>query len=423
MKSLLSLTMFLVSFAVYALTPVPAEKQAKRITYINANIHVGNGEVFENAMLSFVEGKIDQIGHSNTANSTEVVDLQGKHIYPGFILTNTDLGLIEISSVKATVDTAETGSLNPNVRSIIAYNTDSERIPAMRFNGILLAQTTPQGGLVSGTSSVVQLDAWNWQDAVVKQDDAVHVNWPAQWSKKFDFSTFTLELKKDEKYAEKINKVKDLFNDAKHSTDPDNLKLNSVKTTFTGAKKIYIHSNNPKAIIESITFFKSIGLENLVLVTAQAASLVIDFLKQSKIPVILTGVHGLPQKQDDSIDAAYQLPALLNQAGILTSLSYGGSMSSRNLAFTAGTTVAYGNTPEDALTMITLNPAKILGIDKNYGSLELGKSATFFISDGDALDMRGNIITAAYIDGRKIDLFGQQQELFERFKKKLSINQ
>jgi len=108
----------------------------------------------------------------------------------------------------------------------------------------------------------------------------------------------------------------------------------------------------------------------------------------------------------------------LIDAGILTALSYPGSMSSRNLAFTAGTTVAYGNDVTEALSMITLNAAKILGIDDKYGSLEIGKSATFFISDGDALDMRSNLIKEAYIDGRQIELNTRQQELYQRYKYK-----
>ncbi|WP_223789448.1 amidohydrolase family protein [Marinicella meishanensis] len=419
MKSLFLTTLLFIMGPASALPPAPNDAPPAEQVFINANIHVGNGQVLENAQFAIADGKITRAGYYKIAYTGDEIDLQGQHIYPGFILTATNLGLTEVDSFKATLDFNETGQLNPNVRSLIAYNTDSERIPAMRYNGILLAQTTPSGGLVSGTSSVVQLDAWNWEDAVVAADNGLHVNWPAEWAKRFDWSTFSMQLQEDKKYAEKISQIKQLFEEARVDQSQTNMKLNAVKPVFSGDKTVYIHSNSPKAIIESIQYFQSLGIDQPVLVTNQAAEQVLSFIAQSGVSVILTAVHTLPHQSDSSIDAAYALPAKLQKAGILTALSYPGSMSSRNLSFTAGTTVAYGNSATDALQMITLNPAKILGIDGQYGSLEVGKSATFFISQGDALDMRSNRIAAAYIDGREIVLDGRQQALYERFKQKL----
>lgn len=401
----------------FALTPAPHSEAVDAI-YINANIHVGNGQVLENAQFAVQDGKITRAGYYKAAYTGDEIDLKGKHIYPGFILANTNLGLTEINSIRASIDSQETGQMNPNVRSIVAYNTDSERIPTMRFNGILLAQTTPTGGLISGTSSVVQLDAWNWEDAAVKTDDALHVNWPSEWANQFDWSTFTMQLKEDKKYQQKITDIKALFSDAKSDTSKTNVKLNAVNKVLRGEKKVFIHTDNPKSIIESIRYFKSIGVNKPVLVTGQGVESVMAFVKSADIGVILTSVHALPQSTDGSVDSAYRLPAKLIKHGIVTALSSPGSMSSRNLGFTAGTTAAYGNDKATALSMITLNVAKLLGIDKDYGSLEIGKSATFFISEGDALDMRGNLIEAAYIDGRPIELTTRQQKLYERFKKK-----
>lgn len=418
MKKFISTTLLLASMATQALPPKPNDNAPVSEVFINATIHVGNGKVLSNAQLAIEDGKVVRLGHYKAPYTGNEIDLKGKHIYPGFILPNTNLGLTEVDSVKATQDSSETGQINPNVRALVAYNTDSERIPTMRFNGILLAQTTPAGGLVSGTSSVVQLDAWNWEDAAIKADDGMHVNWPAEWAKRFDWATFTMQLKQDKKYQEKVNAIKNLFADAKGDTSNNNVKLNAVKRVLNGQTKLFLHSNNPKAIIEGINHFQSIGVKDLVLVTGQAAGQITDFIAQSGVSVILESVHSLPQLSDHSVDAAYALPAKLQKAGILTALSYPGSMSSRNLAFTAGTTVAYGNSPEQALQMITLNPAKILGVDKSYGSLEIGKSATFFISEGDAMDMRTNVITSAYIDGRPIELHTMQQQLYDRYKNK-----
>ncbi len=418
MKKIITTALLVAGLSAQAITPVPNDQQPVEKVFINANIHVGNGQVLKDAQFAIEDGKITRAGYYKIAYTGDEIDLEGKHIYPGFILTNTNLGLTEVDAVRATVDTRETGQMNPNIRSLTSYNTDSERIPTMRFNGILMAQTTPSGGMVSGTSSVVQLDAWNWEDAVIKADDGLHINWPSEWAKKFDFSTFTMQLKEDKKYAEKVQKIKQLFTDAKADSSNTNVKLNAVKPVFAGEKKVYLHTNNPKSIIEGVQYFQSMGFNDLVLVTDQAAEQVIDFIKDSGISVILQSVHALPHMSDGSVDAAYALPAKLQKAGILTALSYPGSMSSRNLGFTAGTTAAYGNDLNDALSMITLNAAKILGIDAQYGSLEIGKSATFFISEGDALDMRTNRITEAYIDGRPIELHTRQQELYERFKTK-----
>jgi len=415
MKTLLFTLLTLVISQVSAIRPAPADPQEAPQTYINATIHTGDGEVLKNAMMVIQSGQISYLGdYQQNQEKGQVVDLEQQHIYPGFILTNTNLGLTEVDAVRASVDFRETGQMNPNVRTAIAYNADSMRIPTMRFNGILLAQVVPVGGLVSGTSSVMQLDAWNWDDAVIQMDDGLHINWPAQLTKKFDYSSFSMKLEQDKQYPEKVSQIKALFNDAQAGHSPDNLKLNAVATVFSGTKQVYIHTNSPKAIIESLEFMQSIGIKP-VLVTDSAALPVIDFIASTGVPVIVSTVHDLPQRDDSPIENPYRVAVALQQAGILTAISYPGSMSSRNLGFTAGTAVAQGLDQETALTLITLNPAKILKIDKNYGSLAVNKSATFFISNGDALDMSGQQIQAAFIDGRQIDLSGKQQKLYQRY--------
>jgi imidazolonepropionase-like amidohydrolase len=425
MNKLIILLLF-VSINLYALTPEPAGKQEKAVVYHNATIHIGNGKILENATIAFDNGKISRMGHFKMAWQETDIDLKGKHIYPGFILPLTTLGLVEVDSVKATVDSKEVGNLNANVRSIVAYNTDSEIIPTMRFNGVLIAQPTPQGGLVSGLSSIVQLDAWNWEDAAISIDDAIHINWPNRIQAKFDFATFTVKMRKNKNYSKQVAEIKSLFNDAnslyKDKTPSKNLKLNAVKPIFDDKRKVYIHASSSKSIIESINYMQGLGLKNIVLVTSQEVEPVIDFVKKSNVPVIVNGTHELPGNLDKSVDAGYTTAVKLHKAGILVALSYPGTMSARNLSFTAGTLVSYGLQKEQALQMITGNAAKILGIDKKYGTLEVGKSATLIVTEGDALDMRGNVLTSAYIDGRKIILNGRQQELNERFVKKFKLN-
>ena len=136
----------------------------------------------------------------------------------------------------------------------------------------------------------------------------------------------------------------------------------------------------------------------MVLVDGQDSWRVANLLKENNIPVILGRVHSLPPREDDDVDLPYKLPALLKKAGVEYALSIGGTWQTRNLGFMAGTSVGYGLTKEEALESITLSPAKILGIDQTAGSIESGKDATLFITNGDALDMRTAHVENAFIN-------------------------
>ncbi len=420
----------LFAFKANAQVPSPAAPQQRPVMLTGGTAHIGNGEVVENATVIFENGKISSVAAGGTAQDTagyQVVDVKDKHVYPGFILPNTDLGLVEIGAVRATVDNQETGELNPNVRSLISYNTDSELIPTMRFNGILLAQVVPTGGMVPGSSSVVQLDAWNWEDAAVKADDAIHMHWPQRFNLNFDYTTYTVNREPNKQYIEEVRKLETLFSDAMaYNADDDsrvdNLKLKAMQGLFDGTQALHIHGGGAREIIESIRFAKQLGIKKIVLVSGTEASMVKDFLKENDIPVIITNLHELPDMAGDDVDLYYKLPYLLSEAGLLVGMGYARDMiaSARNLAFLAGTAAAYGLDKEKALQIITANNAKILGIDDQAGTLEKGKHATLFVSDGDALDMRGNIIDMAFIDGRKITLDAMQQRLYEKYKEKYS---
>ncbi|GAL66726.1 hypothetical protein JCM19301_3204 [Jejuia pallidilutea] len=158
----------------------PAKPQSEPITIEGATAHLGNGKVINNALIMFEAGKITFIGSANTkiARKGKIIDAKGKHVYPGFIIPNSTLGLVEIDAVRATDDDAEIGTWNPHIRSLIAYNAESKVVESMRPNGVLLGQITPRGSRISGTSSIVQFDAWNWEDAAVKVDDGIHMSWP-----------------------------------------------------------------------------------------------------------------------------------------------------------------------------------------------------------------------------------------------------
>jgi hypothetical protein len=320
-------------------------------------------------------------------------------------------------------DNAETGTLNPNIRAVISYNTDSEYIPTYRFNGVLLAETTPQGGMISGQSSVMELEGWNWEDAAHTVDVGIHINWPPLTRRQFDFNTFTFEETPNRDYDKSIATLTQLFSDAiaynKIATKEANLKLDAMQGLFDGKKILMIHAEEPKEIIESVRFAQKQGVQKITVISGYKSLYVAEFLKDNKIPVILPKTHDLPDRPDEDVDLPYKLPYLLTQAGVVVSISNDGAMhGGRNLGFYAGTAAAYGLSKEEALKTITSNTAKALGIDARVGTLEVGKDATLFVSIGDALDYRTNQLTQAYISGKLVTLPGNQQELFERFSAK-----
>ncbi|HEX8516625.1 MAG TPA: amidohydrolase family protein [Bacteroidia bacterium] len=408
----------------------------KSTLIMNATAHIGNESVIENSVIGIKDGKITLVANAETAKIDqsgyeEIIDAKGKHVYPGFIAPNSTIGLTEIEAVRATNDFRETGTTLPNVRSLIAYNTDSKIIPTVRGNGILMAQITPRGGLVSGTSSVLMLDGWNWEDAAYKADDGIHVNWPRMQSRKYsdDDNIYPAPYEKNKDYTRQAAELKKLLSDARgynetKQKEEKNLRFESLKGLFNGSQALFIHVNNVKEIIEAVNFAKANNISRVSIVGGKESWMVTDLLKENNVSVMVGRVHDLPDRTDDDVDQPYKLPALLHKAGVLFCLNNEGdmeAMGARNLPFLAGTAAAYGLTKEQALMSITLNAAKILGIDKTAGSLETGKDATLFISTGDALDMRGNNVEKAFVKGRSIDLNNDQKDLYEKYKKKYGL--
>ncbi len=403
--------------------PTPAPPQTQGIVIQNATIHVGDGTVIQNGSVAFSDGKITTVDPDNGApTGFRAIDASGKHLYPGFILPNTELGLVEIGAVRASVDAAEKSDFTPEVRTIVAYNTDSHVIPTTRNNGILMAQIAPSGGGISGNTSVVQLDAWNWEDAVLKMDEGLKMSWPLEYLRPRWWLGETGSRPNPE-YAKTIQMIEELMQDAAayaKTTDPmpKNLKLEALKGLFDGSKTLYVQTDRAKAIIKAVGLLERYGVQKIVIIGGGQAWYAKDFLKEHNIPVLIRNVHSLPTTEEEDVDMPFRLPGLLHQAGILVGLEYSRYSSARNLPFFAGTAAAYGLSKEEALMAITLNTAKILGMEDQVGSITVGKDATLFLSEGDALDMRTNLLTHAFIQGREIDLDDKHQMLYRRFKEK-----
>ena len=400
----------------------------KPTLFIGATAHIGNGKVIENSAVSVKENKFDLVADLSVIridpNAFDTIyKVYGKHIYPSFILPNTTLGITEIDAVRATHDYRETGNINPNIRSLIAYNTDSKLTKTVRSNGVLVAQVTPRGGLISGQSSIMYLAGDNWEDAALKADDGIHINWPNSYYNTGWWAEPGM-TKKNKKYQNNIETFQQLFSKARAyalSSNVMDLKMESMVGLFNGTKNLYIHANSASDMRDAINFSEKHEIKNIIIVGGEDAIDIAPYLIEKKIPLILNRVHRLPKSQDSPVDEPFTQAKKLTDLGVLFCLSYEGdmeAMGARNLSFTAGTTVAYGQKYENAVQSITLNTAKILGIDNILGSIESGKNATFFISSGDALDMRTNNIEQAFINGVSIDLNNHQKELFKKYKKK-----
>ena len=392
-----------------------ANLSAQRILLLHGTAHIGNGNVLESAAIGVVNDRITFVKNSLTQTFAKqdwdtIINCNCQHFYPSLVSANNTLGLTEIDAVRATRDFNDVGDWNPHVRAQIAYNVESKVVETVRTNGVLLVQATPRGGWISGSSAVMKLSGWNWEDATVLANDGIHLNWPND----------------PKNYAAQKRAIYHFFELAKtYATDRDDqisdLRLEAMKACFVANKRVYIHAESIQQIVDIIDFVASFQLAYPVIVGGRDAHLVGAKLRDSKIPVMLSRVHTLPSREDDLTFLPYQMPALLKAQGIPFCIQNDGGMqpmNTRNLPFQAGTTMAYGLTAEEALMSVSLSVCQIMGIAKDYGTLEAGKKATFFVSKGPALDMRTNQLTIILVDGKFVPTINFQEQLYLKYRQK-----
>ena len=415
----------------------PAPDQDKSVLIFGAVAHIGNGETIKNSIIGFNDGVLDLVAPSDSNILSEnikkydtVIDATNFHVYPGIIALNTNLGLVEIDAVRASVDDDETGTYLPEIRSIIAYNAESKAVESMRPNGVLLAQVAPNGGIISGKSSVVQFDAWNWEDAVIEYDQGIHINWPSPYTYGRWWLGEDRGLKANKNYSKQIKDLKDFFDKSKANMfikKSMNLKSKAMRPIFDGVTTVFLYADDEKEIVDGVTFLKGYGINKIVIVGATESKNQLNFIKENNIPVVVKQPYRFPQSTDSDPMETFEIAKKMLDHGILVSIDPTGTASARvsirNLPFYAGSFSSFGIDKEIALSLITLNPAKILGIDKDFGTLEVGKSATLFVSSGDALDIISNDVTHAFISGRGLSLETHQTRLWRRYSNKYSDSQ
>ena len=410
----------------------PSKPYKGKLFITGGTIHVGNGQVIEGGSIEIDNGKIVRVGVGLTpAGDARVVDVKGKQVYPGLILPVTDLGLKEIGSgVRGSNDFQEISDIDPSIRSIVAYNTDSKIINTLKANGVLLAGVTPEGGTISGSSTVVQLDAWNWEDAAYKMDNAIHITLPSFISRprRFGGGRQGAQPQTDpvKEALTKVDEIKTFFREAKAyqaetSHKETNLKFEAVKGLFSKQQKLFVHGDQIRQMLVAVDMAKEFGFD-VTIVGGSECWLIADLLKQNNISVVLQQTNSLPTTEDDDYDQPFRTPAILQKAGVLFAINDGHEETRyRNLMFNAGVAAAHGLTKEQALQAITLNSAKILGVDDRTGSLEAGKDANIVVSDGDILDMRTSVIEHAFIQGREVSLENKQTQLYHRYMTKYGL--
>ena len=425
-------TLFLISLAI-SNDQIPGEDQKRPIILKGGILHTVSTDIFEGYDILFSKGKIVRIEKNIMASpETDVYDVFGKHIIPGYIAPITRIGLVEIGLVKQTRDFAERGSFNPNVKANVSYNPDSDLIPITRSNGVLVVNSVPAGGRISGQSSVMMLDGWTWEQATLKHPSGLHINWPSMGI------NYGANVKKSEKQQkEEIQKsIRDLdhmvrdvrayFQRIKQRSriagerQKSDLRLESMIPFVVEKKKIFIHADEARQIKSAVEWAKKNDLK-IIIVGGSDSWRLTDLLVKNNIPVIIDQVEKIPSRRFEPIHLPYKLPLLLKQAGVQfclnTIIGYPHDGNIRNLPNEAMRAAAYGLNKSEALRSITLSTAEILGVDDMIGSLDIGKDATFFISETPPMEMNPKILMA-FIQGKEVDLNNHQKMLYKKYQEK-----
>ena len=425
-------TLFLFSLGI-SNDQIPGEEQKRPIILKGGIIHTVSTDVFEGYDILFSKGKIVRIEKNIMASpETDVYDVFGKHIIPGYIAPITRIGLVEIGLVKQTRDFAERGSFNPNVKANVSYNPDSDLIPITRSNGVLVVNSVPAGGRISGQSSVMMLDGWTWEQATLKHPSGLHINWP---SMRINYGANVKKSEKQQK--EEIQKsIRDLdhmvrdvrayFQRIKQRSriagerQKSDLRLESMIPFVVEKKKIFIHADEARQIKSAVEWAKKNDLK-IIIVGGSDSWRLTDLLVKNNIPVVIDQVEKIPTRRFEPIHLSYKLPFLLKQAGVQfclnTIIGYPHDGNIRNLPNEAMRAAAYGLDKSEALRSITLSTAEILGVDDMIGSLDIGKDATFFISETPPMEMNPKILMA-FIQGKEVDLNNHQKMLYKKYQEK-----
>jgi imidazolonepropionase-like amidohydrolase len=426
----LALAAFAFSRQLWASPEIPGANQDHPIALVGGVIHPIRGPEMRDGVLLFDKGKIVAVGKDvKLPVGTEKIDLKGKHVYPGLIDAHTPVGLVEVPSVRGSVDEIEVGRVNPSARSLVAVNPDSELIPVTRSNGVLVALSAPGGGLISGSSSVIQLDGWTWEDMCVRPDVGLHIVWPRM----APIHTWRGEETAEHQLSDRdkaLRELRETFHDARaywtnkkaraeqKAAPPErDARWEALVPVLEGKRPVIIQADEIQQIQSAVAWARHEGVK-MILLGGYDAPHCAELLKKYDVPVIVGGVTRLPQRRDDPYDAPFTVAAELHEAGIRYCICGAGRMGNvRNLPYHAAMAAAFGLPVDEALRAITLYPAEMLGVADRLGSLEAGKDATLIVTTGNPLEIPTQV-TDAFIQGRRVDLSDRQKRLWKKYEEK-----
>lgn len=405
--------------------------QSERIALRGATIHTVTKGVIPNGTIIFEGGKIIAVGANiEIPAGTKIVDVTGKHIYPGLIDAYSTVGIAEIGAVDMSNDVNEVGDFNPNVRTDVAVNAESRHIGTSRSQGVLTTLTTPGGGLISGMSSAMALEGWTWEEMSLESAAALNVNWPDPTQRRGGRGGGGgfggQEGGNRATYEERVQQLKNYFAEARAYRDAvaagervrTDARYMAMIPALDRKIPVVVSANGASQINDAITWAKQENLR-LIIRGGDDAIHVAARLRAESIPVILTSTMDAPSRDHEGYDAAYSRAAQLHTAGVRFAISGGaGSLYTDRLPYEAGVAVAFGLPEEEAIKAVTINAAEFMGLSDRLGSLEPGKQATLLITTGTPIDTRSEILQA-YIQGRELDMNDIQKHFFEKYMEKV----
>jgi imidazolonepropionase-like amidohydrolase len=403
----------------------------RTIAIRGAKLVTVSGPVIENGTIVLAAGKIAAVGADvGLPADAQVIDGTGRTVYPGLINGLTTLGLTEIGSVPGSVDTTETGDVNPQARAWLAVQPHSELIPVARANGTTVVLTAPLGGLVSGQSALLRLAGSTPEALVVKQPAAMHMVYPtgrpsfslARLFEEPELKTLEERVKDRRLSQEKeLRRLGHLIEDARAlgqrvsaGARPDvDLPEEALAAVARGELPVVMRADGEDEIRGAVRFAGEHGLR-LIIAGGLEAWRCADLLKEKDVPVLLS-VDRLPRRESDRYDAAFTNPAMLHRAGVRFAIVSDDAADVRNLPYEAAMARAYGLPAEVALRAITLSPAEIFGVADRMGALSVGRDADVIVATGDIMDHRTQV-THVFVDGVAQSLETRHTRLYREFK-------
>ncbi len=396
-----------------------------------AVVHPVVGPTVTNGIVAVHAGHIISVGTNAPQSGATLFDASGLHLYPGLFATATTLGLIEIDSVRATIDTSEVGEFLPEAQAWQAVNPDSEVLPVTRANGIAHAEVIPAGASIAGYSSVIQLSGWTTEHLAVRRLAALHVYWPsfrldlAPKSARGD-GWKSVEDQLKERSAQ-VREIDEYFNQAEayaksaaaHTNDTTFATIpawEAMSPVLRGEVPVLVHAEDAAQIRSAVEWLVKRKFHGAIVGGSEAARCA-DSLATNRVPLIYTHEFTLPRRDTDSYDVQYAMPSVLQKAGVTVIFGDGKGTASfvRNLPYDAGQAVAFGLSSEEALKGLTLYPATLFGLKDSLGSIEPGKDATFILADGDVLDPKTRV-RRMWIAGQEVDLSSRHTRLYDRYR-------